>query len=112
MEEKGTNTPSPSSRPMKPYPFVALNHFTVPLNLSVMLASLLRMSSAGVGQPGNANTARDLHRAACVDNRASTMSCTGRMVSCADGDVKKQPRPPRTSNEDLLLLLPDRRPER
>src|SRR5579872_739972 len=42
MEEKWTNTSSPLFREMKPYPFAALNHLTVPvsfINVSFVLSS-------------------------------------------------------------------------
>src|SRR5512136_1903842 len=44
MDEKWTNTSSPSSRPMKPKPLVALNHLTVPTKRSSDIFFLLQNS--------------------------------------------------------------------
>src|SRR5947207_14902718 len=43
MALKCTNTSSPSGREMKPYPFSALNHFTVPCGICNSLPSALHL---------------------------------------------------------------------
>src|SRR5438876_3127980 len=47
MALKCTNTSSPVSWAMNPYPFVALNHLTVPVDVDIMRLSFLRWTSVG-----------------------------------------------------------------